>query len=53
MSEYREYESLLDEDKFTFKDSKVIRRLLESKKLTERQKLAVQRLYRTYQYMVD
>lgn len=53
VSKYREYKPLPDEDKFTFEDSEVIRRLLESKKLTEREKLAVQRLYRTYQYMVD
>lgn len=41
------------EDKFTFEDEQVIKALRESGKLTEKEKLAIQRLYRTYQYMTD
>ena len=53
MSVYREYQPLKDEDRFTFEDSLVLDKLRESDKLTEREKLAIQRLYRTYQYMID
>lgn len=53
MSVYREYKPLEDEDRFTFEDSVVLDKLRESDKLTEREKLAIQRLYRTYQYMID
>lgn len=53
LSRYREDKPLMDEDKFTFEDSQILESLRESDKLTEREKLAVQRLYRTYQYMVD
>lgn len=41
------------DDRFTIEDERVIKALRESKKLTEREKLAIQRLYRTYQYMTD
>lgn len=41
------------DDRFTFEDSQILNKLRESDRLTEREKLAVQRLYRTYQYMVD
>ena len=53
MSVYREEKPLDTNDKFTFEDSQVLQKLRESKRLTEREKLAVQRLYRTYQYVVD
>lgn len=53
MSEYREEKPLMDDDRFTFEDSMVLKELRKSNKLTEREKLALQRLYRTYQYMVD
>lgn len=53
LSVYREDKPLMNEDKFTFEDSQILKSLRESDKLTEREKLAVQRLYRTYQYMVD
>ena len=53
MSVYREEKALTDNDRFTFEDSEILRKLRESDKLTEREKLAVQRLYRTYQHMTD
>lgn len=53
MSVYREGHTLTENDKFTFEDSQILNKLRESDRLTEREKLAVQRLYRTYQYMVD
>lgn len=53
MSVYREEHTLTKDDKFTFEDSQILNKLRESDRLTEREKLAVQRLYRTYQYMVD
>lgn len=53
MSVYREEKPLTEDDKFTFKDSQILRELRESDRLTEREKLALQRLYRTYQFMVD
>ena len=53
MSAYREEKPLTEDDIFTFEDSQILKELRESDRLTEREKLAVQRLYRTYQYMVD
>ena len=53
MSAYREEKPLTEDDTFTFEDSQILKELRESDRLTEREKLAVQRLYRTYQYMVD
>ena len=53
MSKFRETKSQEEADRFTFEDSQIIKKLRESDKLTEREKLAVQRLYRTYQYMTD
>lgn len=53
MSVYREYKPLEEEDRFTFEDSEVLDALRQSDKLTERERLAIQRLYRTYQYMID
>ena len=52
MSAYREEKPLTEDDRFTFEDSQILKELRESGRLTEREKLAVQRLYRTYQYMV-
>lgn len=53
MSKYRKNTSLLEDDKFSFEDSQIVQKLRESDRLTERERLAIQRLYRTYQYMVD
>ena len=53
MSVYREDKPLTEDDRFTFEDSRILGELRESDRLTEREKLAIQRLYRTYQYMVD
>lgn len=53
MSIYREETELEENDKFRFEDAQIIEQLSQSDKLTEREKLALQRLYRTYQYMVD
>lgn len=53
MSKYRSEGRLEADDSFTHDDSKIIRELCESDKLTERERLAVRRLYRTYQYAVD
>ena len=53
VSVYREEKPLAGDDRFTFEDSQILKKLRESDRLTEREKLAVQRLYRTYQYMVD
>lgn len=53
MSVFREDKSLSSDDQFTVVDSHIVRKLLETKKLTERQKLAVRRLLRTYWNSVD
>lgn len=53
MSVYREEKPLTEEDRFIFEDSIVLEELRKSDRLTEREKLAIQRLYRTYQYMLD
>lgn len=53
MSVYREDKPLENEDRFTFEDSVILKKLRESDKLTDREKLAIQRIYRTYQYMID
>jgi hypothetical protein len=50
VSAYREEKPLTEDDRFTFEDSQILKELRESDRLTEREKLAVQRLYRTYQY---
>lgn len=38
-----------ESDEFTFEDTRVIRSLLSDPKLTETERLALRRLYRTYQ----
>ena len=53
MSRYRESKPLENEDRFLFDDSMIIRELLESDKLTQRENLALQRLYRTWQHVTD
>lgn len=53
MSRFRETKRQDETDRFTFEDSQIIKKLRESDKLTEREKLALQRLYRTYQYISD
>ena len=52
MSEYREEPKLLDDDKYTFEDCQIVKKLRESDKLTERERLAINRLYLTYEDMV-
>ena len=47
MSVYREEKPLTKDDRFTFEDSQILNKLRESDRLTEREKLAVQRLYRS------
>lgn len=39
----------VESDEFTFEDTRVIRSLLSNPKLTETERLALRRLYRTYQ----
>lgn len=53
MSVYRSEQKLSEDDEFTFKDNLIVKKLLESKKLTEKQRQAVQRLLKTYWNMVD
>lgn len=53
MSAYREEKPLTEDDRFTFEDSQILKELRESDPIDSKGKLAVQRLYRTYQYMVD
>lgn len=53
MSIYREEKPITEDDKFTFEDSQILDKLRESNRITEREKIAIQRLYRTYQYMID
>lgn len=53
MSVYREDKPLDDEDRFTYEDARIIKKLLAAKKLTERQKLALRRLFRNYNHMID
>lgn len=53
MSVYREYTPLDEEDRVTVKDEQIIKKLLKTKKLTERQRLAIQRLLRTYNHIMD
>ena len=58
MSVFREQKPIDEKDNFTVEDSYIVRDLLESgkltkRKLTEREQLAVQRLYRTWDYMTS
>ena len=53
MSQFREWEPQKQESKFRFEDSLIIQRLLKTKKLTEKQKEALRRLYETYNYMTE
>lgn len=53
MSKYRNDTLFDDKDRFTIEDSHIIKELRKSDKLTDREKLALQRLYRTYDYMTS
>lgn len=53
MSKYRDEYELDKDDEFQFEDSQIIDELRKSDKLTDREKLALQRLYRTYQYALN
>lgn len=49
---YERYE--LPQDKMvTFEDFRIIKKLLKTKKLTEKQKKAIERLRATYDYVTD
>lgn len=52
MSKYRSKQDL-NNDRVSFDDLMLIEELCKSMKLTERERLAILRLYRTYQFMVD
>ena len=53
MSKFRECKPQKEDKKFRFEDQIVIEKLLETNKLTEKQKDALRRLLTTYNYMVD
>ena len=38
---------------FTFKDREIIEKLIKAGKLTERQKTALEHLYKTYNYLIN
>lgn len=53
MSKFREWKPQREDKKFRFEDRIVIEKLLETNKLTERQKDALRRLLAAYNYMID
>lgn len=53
MSKFREWEPQREDKKFRFEDRIVIEKLLETNKLTERQKDALGRLLAAYNYVID
>ena len=53
MSIYRENEKKDENRNFTFKDSQEIKKLLKSKKLTDKQRIALDHLLYSYNYMTD
>ena len=53
MSQFREWEPLKKEDTFRVEDSMVIDKLLESKKLTDKQRDALRRLLASFNYIRD
>lgn len=48
VSKFREYQQISEDDRFTFEDCQIIKELCNSEKLTEREKMAIKRLYITY-----
>ena len=52
MSVFREEKPLNDNERVTFEDSKIIKHLMESNKLTQDEKDSIYRLYITYQYLL-
>lgn len=53
MSQYREWKPLSRDDEFRWEDRMQIERLLEGKKLTDKQREAIRRLLATYNYLRD
>lgn len=50
MSQFREWQPLKKENEFRWEDRMQIERLLEGKKLTDKQREAIRRLLATYDY---
>lgn len=48
MSELQNNDEFSEEDKYGFEDNRIIEKLLKTSRLTARQKLAIQRLRKTY-----
>lgn len=53
MSQFREATPQSQDTVFRFEDRKYIEKLIQSKKLTDRQREALKRLYSSYNYMKD
>lgn len=53
MSQFREWELLKKEDTFRVEDSIVIDKLLDSRKLTDKQRDALRRLVANFNYIQD
>lgn len=53
VSKFREWEPLKNEIVFRFEDRLIIERLLESKKLTDKQREAIHRLLANFDYVRD
>jgi|GEM_PF-3490936 len=53
MSEFREYHPIKEDERFRFEDKVQLKRLLKTKKLTERQREALRRLLFEYDYACD
>ena len=50
MSNFRDYEPMAKNDEFRWEDRKIIDKLLDMKKLTDKQRDAIRRLLATYDY---
>lgn len=53
MSQFREWTPLEQKDTFRFEDRRVLDRLLDSKKLTDKQRDALRRLLANFDYIRD
>ena len=53
MSQFREGQPLSKDNEFRWEDRMQIKRLLEGKKLTDKQREAIRRLLATYDYSRD
>lgn len=53
MSQFRDYEPKDDTRSLTFQDKQIIKDLLESNKLTEDEREALDHLYYSYNYATD